>query len=105
MTFNIAIIGATGAVGHKLLSTIFERDFPVNKIYLVASKKSIGKIIKYKNKEFAVESLESFDFSKVDIAFFSAGATVSSSYALIAEEKNCYVIDNTSFFRMHPDTT
>ena len=48
MTFNIAIIGATGAVGHKLLSTIFERDFPVNKIYLVASKKSVGKIISFK---------------------------------------------------------
>ena len=103
MIFNIAIIGATGAVGHKLLSTIFERDFPVNKIYLVASKKSIGKIIKYKNKEFVVESIESFDFSKVEIAFFSAGAETAEKYAPIAVSKGCTVIDNSSQFRTDLD--
>ena len=103
MTYSIAIIGATGAVGHKLLSTILNRKFPTNEIYLLASKKSAGKIINHNNKEFIVEDLRSFNFSKVDIAFFSAGASVSSKYALLAEESNCYVIDNTSFFRMHED--
>ena len=103
MTYNIAIIGATGAVGHKLLSTILDRKFPTNEIYLLASKKSAGKKITHNNKEFMVEDLDSFNFSKVDIAFFSAGASVSSKYALLAEESNCYVIDNTSFFRMHDD--
>ena len=98
MTYNLAIIGATGAVGHKLLSTILDRKFPSNEIYLLASKKSAGKKITHNNKEFMVEDLDSFNFSKVDIAFFSAGASVSSKYALLAEESNCYVIDNTSFF-------
>ena len=103
MKYNIAIIGATGAVGRKLLTTILDRKFPTNEIYLLASKKSAGKKITHNSKEFIVEDLDDFKFSKVDIAFFSAGASVSSKYALLAEESNCYVIDNTSFFRMHED--
>ena len=103
MSYRLVIVGATGAVGHKLLSTIIERNFPAKEIHLLASKNSEGKKINFNNKEFVVESLEKFDFSKADIAFFSAGAAVSSKYALDAEKNNCYVIDNTSFFRMHKD--
>jgi len=103
MSYKLAIVGATGAVGNKMLSTIIERDFPAQEIHLLASKKSEGKKVNYKNNEFTVKDLEKFDFSEVDIAFFSAGSSVSSEYALKAENNNCYVIDNTSFFRMHKD--
>ncbi len=103
MSYNIAIIGATGAVGNKLLSTIIDRKFPFNNLYLLASEKSNGKKISYNNSEFEVTSLEQFDFSKADIAFFSAGASVSSKFAVEAEKKNCYVVDNTSQFRMQDD--
>ena len=103
MSFNIAIIGATGAVGNQLLASLIERKFPVSNIYLLASNKSAGKKISYGERHFTVESLNTFDFSKVEIAFFSAGASVSKEFAIEAENKNCYVIDNTSYFRMHEE--
>ncbi|MAJ24327.1 MAG: aspartate-semialdehyde dehydrogenase [Rickettsiales bacterium] len=103
MGYRVAIVGATGAVGHKLLSTIIERKFPAEQIHLLASKKSEGKKINFNNQDFIVKDLEKFDFSNTDIAFFSAGASISSQYAIKAEKNNCYVIDNTSFFRMNED--
>ena len=103
MSFNIAIIGATGAVGNKLLSSLIERRFSINNIYLLASRSSAGKKIFYGEKEYTIEFLNTFDFSKVDIAFFSAGAAVSKKFAVEAENKGCYVIDNTSYFRMHEE--
>ncbi len=104
MTYNIAIVGATGAVGREMLQTLFERNFPISKIYALASKSSIGKEVSFGNsKILKISNLEDFDFSKVSIALFSAGASIAKKYANIAAKKGCIVIDNSSFFRMDND--
>ncbi len=97
--YNIAIIGATGAVGQMMIQILLERDFPINNLYLLASEKSDGKKISVNGKDFTVEVLDGFDFNGVDIAMFSAGADVSKKYANLATKNNTIVIDNTSFFR------
>ena len=99
--YNIAVVGATGNVGREIIQIIGERDFPYEEIYFVASEKSKGKKIDFKDKEIVVHSLAEFDFSSVDIALFSPGSKVSAEYAPKAAKKGCIVIDNTSFFRMH----
>ena len=99
---NIAIVGATGNVGRKILEVLEKKNFPINNLYFVASSKSAGVKLKFKDREIEVENLETFDFSKSDIAFFSAGGKISEKYAPIAA-KNSVVIDNSSFFRMDPD--
>ena len=96
MKHNIAIVGATGAVGRKMLETLVLREFPFKKIILLASKKSDGKIINFNGCEYTVISLDNFNFQDADIAFFSAGSKVSEIYAPLAEKNNCFVIDNTS---------
>ena len=103
MSYNISIVGATGAVGRKLLETLYKRNFPFSKITLLASKKSEGKKIKFNEDEYEVKSLDSYDFKNSDIAFFSAGSEISKIYAPLAEKKECYVVDNTSYFRMNND--
>ena len=97
--YNIAIVGATGAVGQMMIKILMERKFPINNLYLLASNKSDGKIIKIDGIDYKVKSLDDFDFKKVDIAMFSAGSHVSEKYASIATKNNAVVIDNTSFFR------
>ena len=99
---NIAIVGATGNVGRKILEVLEKKNFPINNLYFVASSKSAGVKLKFKGREIEVENLETFDFSKSDIAFFSAGGKISEKYVPIAA-KNSIVIDNSSFFRMDPD--
>jgi len=99
---NIAIVGATGNVGRKILEVLEKKNFPINNLYFVASSKSAGVKLKFKDREIEVENLETFDFSKSDIAFFSAGGKISEKYVPIAA-KNSIVIDNSSFFRMDPD--
>ena len=99
---NIAIVGATGNVGRKILEVLEKKRLSINNLYLVASSKSRGKKIIFKDKEYEVFDLESFDFSKVKIAFFSAGGKISERYAEKAS-KNCLVIDNSSYYRMDPD--
>jgi len=99
---NIAIVGATGNVGRKILEVLEKRNFPINDIYFVASSKSAGSKLKFKGKEIVVENLESFDFSKSDITFFSAGSKISEKYVPVAAQQSV-VIDNSSFFRMDPD--
>ena len=99
---NIAIVGATGNVGRKILEVLEKKNFLIDNLYLVASSKSAGSKLKFKGREIEVENLENFDFSKSDIAFFSAGGKISEKYAPIAA-KNLVVIDNSSFFRMDPD--
>lgn len=99
--YNIAVVGATGNVGREIIQIIGERDFPYEEIYFVASERSKGKKIDFKDKEIVVHSLAEFDFSSVDIALFSPGSKVSAEYAPKAAKKGCIVIDNTSFFRMH----
>ena len=99
---NIAIVGATGNVGRKILEVLEKKNFSINNLYFVASSKSAGVKLKFKGREIEVENLETFDFSKSDIAFFSAGGKISEKYVPIAA-KNSIVIDNSSFFRMDPD--
>ena len=103
MSYNISIVGATGAVGRQLLESLYKRNFPFENITLLASKKSEGKKIIFKEDEYEVKNLESYDFKDSDIAFFSAGSEVSKVFAPEAEKKECYVIDNTSCFRMNKD--
>ncbi len=99
---NIAIVGATGNVGRKTLEVIEKKGLPINNLYLLASSKSVGKKINFKKKEYEILDLEKFDFSKVKIAFFAAGAKISEKYAEKVS-KHCFVIDNSSFYRMNPD--
>src|SRR4051794_18262581 len=100
---NLAIVGATGAVGETILSVLKERNFPVNTIYPLASHRSLGKTVFFKNSEIDVLDLATFDFSQVELALFSAGASVSKEYAPKAAETGCIVVDNTSYFRNEKD--
>lgn len=100
---NIAIVGATGAVGETLLNILEERDFPIDKLYPLASHRSLGKTVTFNNRELDVLDLANFEFSQVDIALFSAGGSVSKEYAPIAAQAGCIVVDNTSCFRYDED--
>ena len=99
---NLAIVGATGNVGRKILEVLEKKELPIDNIYLLASSKSVGKKIKFKKKEFEVYNLQKFDFSKAKITFFAAGGKISEKFAEIAA-KSSIVIDNSSFFRMDPE--
>ena len=99
---NIAIVGATGNVGRKIIEVLEKKNFSIDNLYLVASSKSAGSKLKFNGKEIEVENLETFDFSKAKITFFSAGGKISEKYAPIAA-KHSVVIDNSSYFRMDPD--
>ena len=101
--FNIAVVGATGNVGREILQILEQREFPIDNIHLLASSRSKGKKIEFKEQEIVVEDLADFDFSKVQIGLFSPGGTVSAEYAPKAAKKGCIVIDNTSHFRMNDD--
>ncbi|KTD16720.1 aspartate-semialdehyde dehydrogenase [Legionella jordanis] len=100
---NIAVVGATGAVGETMLTVLEERDFPVDNLYPLASSRSVGKTVSFNNYDLDVEDLAAFDFSKADIALFSAGGAVSKEYAAKAVEAGCVVVDNTSCFRYDDD--
>ena len=97
--YDVAIVGATGAVGETLISILDQRNFPINNLYPLASKRSAGSKVKCQGKSWVVEDLDSFDFSKVQIGLFSAGDDISEKYAPIATATGCVVIDNTSHFR------
>ncbi len=101
--FNVAVVGATGAVGETMLSILQERNFPVENIYALASSRSAGSTIRFNGKTVTVEELEKFDFKGVDIGLFSPGASVSKIHAPRAVEAGCVVIDNTSEFRYDDD--
>ena len=101
--FNVAVAGATGAVGEVMLSILAQRKFPVDKIYALASSRSVGKSVQFGKKEIEVEELESFDFNDVQIGLFSAGASVSDVHAPRAAAAGCVVVDNTSRFRYEDD--
>jgi len=102
-TYNIAVVGATGAVGETMLSILEERNFPVGEVYALASANSVGKRLSFKGGTLKVEDLATFDFSKVQIGLFSPGASISEIYAPIAAAAGCVVIDNTSQFRYDDD--
>lgn len=100
--YNVAVIGATGNAGMETLQILGERDFPVADIFAVASERSVGKIVSFKNKEIKVQLISDVDFSKVDIAIFCAGSGFSKKYAPIAAKAGCVIIDKTSYFRLNP---
>ena len=98
--YNIAVVGATGAVGNEIIQILEQRDFPIDNLYLLASAKSKGKKIEFKGEELIVEDLAEFDFSKAHIGLFSPGGKISAEFAPKAAKAGCIVIDNTSHFRM-----
>ena len=100
---DVAVVGATGAVGETMLEILAQRNFPVGKVYPLASSRSAGKRVSFGDKMLVVEDLDTFDFSKVQIGLFSAGASISRQYAPIAAEAGCVVIDNTSEYRYDDD--
>jgi len=99
---NIAIVGATGNVGRKLLEVLEKLNFKFDQLYLIASDKSIGKKVNFKNKDYSLVGLNDFDFSKVQIVFFSAGSSIAEKWVPIAAKKTI-VIDNSKHFRMDKD--
>ena len=99
---KIAIVGATGNVGRKIIEVLEHKKLLVEDLRLLATKKSAGKELLFNGKKIKVQNLEDFDFSKVDITFFSAGKKISESYAVKAA-KFSVVVDNSSYFRMDPD--
>lgn len=102
-TYNVAIVGATGAVGEVLLELLESRNFPVNNLYLLASERSAGTTLSFKGKRITVQDLAEFDFSQAEIGLFSAGGSISAEYAPKAAAAGCVVIDNTSHFRRDED--
>ena len=102
-TYNVAVAGATGAVGNEMISVLEERDFPVKNLILLASSRSVGKTLSFKDKSVKVQELKEDSFKGIDIGLFSPGGSVSMKFAPIAAASGCVVIDNTSAFRMDPD--
>ena len=101
--FNVAVVGATGNVGREIISILEERNFPIQNLFLLASSKSKGKLITFKDEDLCVEDLAEFDFSKAQIGLFSPGGSISAEFAPKAAKAGCIVIDNSSFFRMNKD--
>lgn len=101
--FDVAVLGATGLVGQNMMEILEERDFPVNKLSPLASSRSAGGKVSFKGKDLTVLDAETFDWSSVQLGFFSAGGSISEKYAPIAAEAGCVIIDNTSQFRYEPD--
>ena len=101
--FNIAVAGATGAVGNQMISCLEERNFPVKSIKFLASSRSVGRKLKYKGHDIAVEELTEASFKGIDIALFSAGGGPSAKFAPFAASDGCVVVDNSSTWRMDPE--
>lgn len=101
--FNVAVVGATGAVGEVMLDVLAQRKFPVGRVHAVASARSAGKQVDFGGEKLTVQALEDFDFSDVQIGLFSPGASVSAVYAPKAAAAGCVVVDNTSQFRQDKD--
>ena len=102
-TYDVAVVGATGAVGEAIIAILEERDFPVGNLYALASSRSAGSTIRFKGNSVRVTDLAEFDFSQVQIGLFSAGGSISEKYAPKAAAAGCVVIDNTSHFRREED--
>jgi len=100
--FNVAVAGATGAVGNQMVACLEERDFPVNNLKLLATAKSAGRTLPFKGEEIPVEELTETSFKGVDIGIFSAGGATSRQFAPIAARDGCVVVDNSSAWRMDP---
>lgn len=103
LSVNVAVLGATGLVGKQMIQCLEERKFPVTTLVPLASERSAGQSVNFRGEELTVKNVAEFDWSTVDIAFFSAGGSVSAHYAPLAADAGCVVIDNTSHFRYEPD--
>ena len=101
--YNVAVVGATGAVGNEMVDTLEQRKFPVKNLKLLASARSVGKTLTYKGEGIKIEELKEDSFKGIDIGLFSPGGAVSLKFAPIAAASGCVVIDNTSAFRMDPE--
>jgi aspartate-semialdehyde dehydrogenase len=101
--WNVAVVGATGAVGNEMIKILLERRFPVNELTLLASSRSAGQFLKCGDQEIEVKELTNDSFQEIQIGLFSAGGSVSERFAPIAAQAGCVVIDNTSAFRMVPE--
>jgi aspartate-semialdehyde dehydrogenase len=101
--YHVAVVGATGAVGNEMISILEERDFPIGKLTLLASERSLGKELTYRGKAYPVQVLKEDSFTGIEVGLFSAGGSISQKFAPIAAQAGCVVIDNTSAFRMDPD--
>jgi len=102
-TFDVAVVGATGAVGTAMLEILAERKFPVGKVHALASERSAGGRVEFGGRELVVQDLAKFDFAQAQIGLFSAGSSVSKVYAPKAAAAGCVVVDNTSQFRYDDD--
>ena len=100
---DIALVGATGAVGEAMVEILEQRNFPVGTLYHLASARSAGKTIRFRGKSITVQDLAEFDFAKAQIGLFSAGGSISETYAPVAAAAGCVVVDNTSHFRRDDD--
>ena len=103
MSIKIAVVGATGNVGREILNILDERMFPCDEVVALASRKSIGRELSFGDKILKVKNLETYDFSDIDIALFSAGSKISEKWGPIAASAGAIVIDNSSFWRYHDD--
>jgi len=97
---HVAVVGATGAVGVEMIKTLEKRKFPLGKLTLLASARSVGKTLPFRGKDLVVAELTRDSFADVDIALFSAGGAISKEFAPIAAKAGCVVVDNSSAFRM-----
>jgi aspartate-semialdehyde dehydrogenase len=102
-TFDVAVVGATGAVGETMLSILAQRNFPVGQVHALASSRSAGKRVEFGDRLLTVQDLAEFDFSSTQIGLFSAGASISKEFAPKAAAAGCVVVDNTSQFRYDDD--
>ncbi len=103
MSFRVAVVGATGNVGREVLNILAERNFPATEVIAIASRRSLGQMVGFGDRELKVVALDTFDFSGTDIALFAAGSGVSKHYAPIAAKAGTVVIDNSSYYRMDPN--
>src|SRR5690349_12901328 len=97
---HVAVVGATGAVGVEMIKTLEKRNFPVGKLTLLASARSVGKKLKFRGQEITVQELKKDSFNGIDLALFSAGGSISKEFAPLAARAGCVVVDNSSAFRM-----
>ncbi|HXR03108.1 MAG TPA: aspartate-semialdehyde dehydrogenase [Verrucomicrobiae bacterium] len=99
---HVAVVGATGAVGIEMIQTLEKRNFPVGKLTLLASARSVGKKLKFRGQDITVQELKQDSFNGIDIALFSAGGSISKEFAPVAAAAGCVVVDNSSAFRQDP---
>ena len=103
MGYNVVVVGATGNVGREMLNILAERQFPVDKIAALASRRSLGTEVSFGDKTLTTEDLDTFDFAGWDMALFAIGSDATKKYAPIAAKAGCVVIDNSSLYRYDPD--